>query len=81
MTEKPVYNLKWLKENALFSCQGADCAAEVSYHAHDLAVHPDNGEPICEYCWEGETDEEDASFLDLEPFAPFAMLRTKAESD
>lgn len=50
---------------ALYGCQFAECAEEVSYPAHMLKML--NGAPVCEDCVDdmGKVD-----WLDLEKFAP-----------
>lgn len=54
-----------MMDEALYGCQFADCAADVSYPAHMLKML--NGAPVCEDCVDdmGKVD-----WLDLEKFVP-----------
>lgn len=54
-----------MMDEALYGCQFADCAVDVSYPAHMLKML--NGAPVCEDCVDdmGKVD-----WLDLEKFVP-----------
>ena len=70
------HDLKWLRENALFTCE--NCEPENSSHkASDLTLY--NGVPLCDMCYDSVPAEERAQevddttrFSDLPPFDPFA---------
>ena len=51
----------------LYPCGNEDCAAEVSYHASELRLHPD-GDLICLECWDEETTDTDPRWHDLPEF-------------
>lgn len=57
-----------------YSCQIQGCAAEVSYPADMLAVHP-NGGVICEGCWDETRGEDAPAWRELQKFTPAYVQR------
>lgn len=69
------YNLRWLRDHALFGCSYESCAEAVSYPAGDLRMH--NNEPMCEYCFDEivfDGVDERLLFFNLPKFDPFAFI-------
>ena len=64
--------IKWLRENAMFSCQNERCATEMSFPAEMLRSF--RLKPICEECFEFGDDYHELGFDQLPNFDPFAGL-------
>jgi hypothetical protein len=70
MTER-THNQQWLEEHAMFSCCIDGCRQEISYPADHLRIRQD-GELICENCYDWDAKEDYPTWSDLKAFNPFS---------